>query len=520
MMPGLQKQGAKKAGFFSRNFTRKIPLSLPTKSTLMLIAVSIACLFYADVEVAMTSPWAELQRLMLGALTPSYPSMSELFQAIVLTVQFAVVGVMVGVLFGFSFACVYQWAPVRWFCALIRAIHELFWALLLIAVIGVSPLAGLLAIAIPYSGIFAKVFYEMLLQANPAPDFVLKEKAGVVSRFVYGRLAQMAPRMARYIRYRLECALRSSAVLGFVGLPTLGYHLESAVKEGHYSEAWLLMYVLLALIGSKKWWFNRRTWLGLTVLACAFFPFSESVSLQNLGQFFTEELVPSPLRGVDLGSDPSQSMFSLSASLLLPWFQMLWVNEVLPGVINTLVLTMLALVATGVCVLVLLPPQSIWFAGKNLRFVGQGGALIVRSLPEIVLAFIVMLLVGPSMLPAIIALAVHNGGVISHLLQHQIDELRLREDHPRGLLLFCYEIMPRISTQFMSFWLYRWEVIMRETAILGLLGIPTLGFYIDSAFEDIRYDRALLLILTAAALNLFIEALSGRLQKKLYNKHR
>ena len=162
----------------------------------------------------------------------------------------------------------------------------------------------------------------------------------------------------------------------------------------------------------------------------------------------------------------------------------------------------------------------MWFAGKNLRFIGQGIALIVRSLPEIVLAFIVMLLVGPSMLPAIIALAVHNGGVISHLLQHQIDELRLREDHPKGLLLFCYEIMPRISTQFMSFWLYRWEVIMRETAILGLLGIPTLGFYIDSAFEDIRYDRALLLILTAAALNLIIEALSGQLQKKLYNKHR
>ncbi|MBV1921240.1 MAG: hypothetical protein KUG73_11205, partial [Pseudomonadales bacterium] len=389
-MPRLQKEEAGQGGSLSRRFFRKIPLSLPTKTTLMLVGVSIVCLFYADVEVAMTSPWAELQRLMLGALTPSYPSMSELFQAVVLTVQFAVVGVMVGVLFGFGFACVYEWAPIRWFCALTRAIHELFWALLLIAVIGVSPLAGLLAIAIPYSGIFAKVFYEMLLQANPDPDRVLKEKAGVISRFVYGRLAQMAPRMARYIRYRLECALRSSAVLGFVGLPTLGYHLESAVKEGHYSEAWLLMYVLLALIGSKKWWFNRRTWLGLAVLACAFFPFSDGVSLQNLGRFFTEELVPSPLRGFEFGGDSFQSMFSSFTSLLLPWFQMLLFNEILPGIINTFVLTMLALVATWVCVLMLLPPQSMWFAGKNLRFVGQGLALIVRSLPEIVLAFIVM----------------------------------------------------------------------------------------------------------------------------------
>ena len=41
---------------------------------------------------------------------------------------------------------------------------------------------------------------------------------------------------------------------------------------------------------------------------------------------------------------------------------------------------------------------------------------------------------------------------------------------------------------------------MRESAILGILGVATLGFYIDSAFEDIRYDRALCLIAVAAVL--------------------
>lgn len=487
--------------------TRQVPLSSSSKTVLVLFAISLVCLPFADIEIGVTSPWSELKRILLGAVTPSYPSMFELFDAIVLTVQFAVVGVMIGVVAGFILACCYRWPPVRWFCALIRAIHELFWALLLIAVIGVSPLAGLLAIAIPYSGIFAKVFYEMLLQADPVPERVLEGKAGVLSQFIYGQLAQMAPRMGRYIRYRLECALRSSAILGFVGLPTLGYYLESAVKEGHYSEAWLLMYVLLVLIGSKAWWFNRRTWLGLMALACVFFPFADSVSPQNISQFFLEELLPSPLRNQDDLGD--------GVRLLMPWFQQLLVEEILPGITHTFILTMLALVATGVCVLLLLPVQSAWFVGRSLRVAGLGAVLVVRSLPEIVLAFIVILLVGPSMVPAVIALAVHNAGVIGHLLQHQVDGLELRKDHAKGVILFWYEIMPRISTQFMSFWLYRWEVIMRETAILGLLGIPTLGFFIDSAFEDIRYDRALLLILTAAALNLVIEAVSGRLQQQL-----
>ena len=62
---------------------------------------------------------------------------------------------------------------------------------------------------------------------------------------------------------------------------------------------------------------------------------------------------------------------------------------------------------------------------------------------------------------------------------------------------------------------YRWEVILRETAILGMLGVATLGFYVDSAFADIRYDRALLLIAVTAALNLCVDAISRAIRSRL-----
>ena len=58
-------------------------------------------------------------------------------------------------------------------------------------------------------------------------------------------------------------------------------------------------------------------------------------------------------------------------------------------------------------------------------------------------------------------------------------------------------------------------MILRESAILGILGIHTLGFYIDSALADDRQDRALLLILLTAALNLAVDALSRRLRTRL-----
>lgn len=54
---------------------------------------------------------------------------------------------------------------------------------------------------------------------------------------------------------------------------------------------------------------------------------------------------------------------------------------------------------------------------------------------------------------------------------------------------------------------------MRASAILGILGLTTLGFYIDSAFEDIRYDRAVLLIGVAAAMNILVDSIARRLRR-------
>ena len=56
---------------------------------------------------------------------------------------------------------------------------------------------------------------------------------------------------------------------------------------------------------------------------------------------------------------------------------------------------------------------------------------------------------------------------------------------------------------------------MRETAILGILGIATIGFYVDSALADIRLDRAMFLILITALLNIGIDSLSRLILARL-----
>lgn len=120
------------------------------------------------------------------------------------------------------------------------------------------------------------------------------------------------------------------------------------------------------------------------------------------------------------------------------------------------------------------------------------------------------------MLPAVVALALHNGAIIGHLVGRQTETMTHRPDAPPGRIdRYAYEVLPRVYGNFLAFLFYRWEVILRETAILGILGIHTLGFFVDSAFADLRLDKALILIAVTAALNLGVDAASRRIRAHL-----
>jgi phosphonate transport system permease protein len=121
------------------------------------------------------------------------------------------------------------------------------------------------------------------------------------------------------------------------------------------------------------------------------------------------------------------------------------------------------------------------------------------------------------MLPAILALFLHNGGILAHLTSENVNLIQLPFDSSRSRLnRYCYEVLPRCYGQFLAFLFYRWEVIMRESAILGVLGIYTLGHYIDSAISEDHLDEALLLIIAAAMLNMLIDTFSQIIRRKLH----
>jgi phosphonate transport system permease protein len=137
---------------------------------------------------------------------------------------------------------------MRWLLILLRSVPELIWALVFVRVVGLGPTAGVLAIALTYGGMLGKVYGEILESGDSqVTNALLRNGAGRLQAFVYGLLPQSAAELTSYTVYRWECAIRSSAVLGFVGAGGLGQQMDNSMKMFNGSEVStiLIMFVLL-----------------------------------------------------------------------------------------------------------------------------------------------------------------------------------------------------------------------------------------------------------------------------------
>jgi phosphonate transport system permease protein len=143
---------------------------------------------------------------------------------------------------------------VRWLLILLRSVPELVWALVFVRVVGLGPTAGVLAIALTYSGMLGKVYAEILESGETqATTALLRNGAGRLQAFFYGLLPSNAAELTSYTVYRWECAIRSSAVLGFVGAGGLGQQLITSLKMFNGAEVSTILIVFIVLVWMADW---------------------------------------------------------------------------------------------------------------------------------------------------------------------------------------------------------------------------------------------------------------------------
>ena len=138
---------------------------------------------------------------------------------------------------------------LRWLMIVLRSVPELIWALIFVRVVGLGPTSGVLAIALTYAGMLGKVYAEILESVDPQPtQSLLRNGTSRLGAFFYGLMPQSVEELTSYTVYRWECAIRSSAVLGFVGAGGLGQQMDASMKMFNGSEVATMLLVFMGLV--------------------------------------------------------------------------------------------------------------------------------------------------------------------------------------------------------------------------------------------------------------------------------
>tara|TARA_R110002096_G_scaffold100173_4_gene221954 strand:- start:625 stop:2406 length:1782 start_codon:yes stop_codon:yes gene_type:complete len=465
----------------------------------------------------------------------------------------------------------------RFVMSLARSIHELIWALLILSALGVSPLAGMVALAIPFAGTLGKVFSELVDEEAQEAAFALKATGhGPVQTFLLGVLPKALPNLITYSFYRFECALRASAVLGFVGIETIGLYIQLSHEEFYYREVWTYFYLLLILIvivdrlgaairkrlqdpedgggevesgavfadRAQRVENLRKTrprdsflsWVGIGTLLSIGLAWTTGGNL--LGrlsaerrwtnfQNFVAELVPAPVRD-------SGNWFDA-----IPWGWDLLMDGGGVALFTTLGIASSAIILSSALVLPVLPlasrqlaranPADIW-AGrvpawmKRLWSVLGNGTrflfVLSRAIPEYILAYLLISLLGLQVWPLVLALAIHNFGILGRLWGEVVENADLaaaEQSLSSGagrFQVFGVVLFPAIFSRFLIYFFYRWETCVKDATVLGMLGLLTLGKLIALS-KGFFWDEMFFYVLVAASVILASDLFSSYLRQWL-----
>jgi phosphonate transport system permease protein len=436
-----------------------------------------------------------------------------------------------------------------------RAVPDLAWALLFVAAVGLGPLAGTLALTIAYSGVLGRVYADVFEQVDPQPLEALQSTGATRFQiFLRGVWPQALPHLVAYSLYSFECCVRAAAVLGFVGAGGIGYEISVSMKLFEYGQVLTLLLVLIALLALTDATSrsvrehltnnpNRKTLaIGRKGKVSVWKPF------QNISKRFVVSLVLLllaacfPIAGFTSEAFASAGLVGRLAGfvrhMLPPDLSWAFVRGLGTALIQTIAISLMGtLIGLALAVVLALPatstlaflpgdsPGRIFIIERALRWVLFWSARLVlnvlRSIPELVWVLICIPAVGIGPFAGTLALGLHTAGVLGKLYAETMEEVPLRPLEAlrslgaRPLQVLVWAIWPQARPLLSSYTVLRWEMNLRASTILGLVGGGGLGQAIYNNVQLGFYPRLSTLILLVYGLVLATDWIGERLRLRV-----
>lgn len=197
---------------------------------------------------------------------------------------------------------------------------------------------------------------------------------------------------------------------------------------------------------------------------------------------------------------------------------------------QTLAMSVLSISMAGLlCLLTFLPGAKNLSDGDKIpgwpRFLGimyfplRLFFVVTRSIPELIVAMIVIFFISPGILAGAVALAVHNYGILSKLAAEIVENMEvepvraLKSSGSSPAQALLYGIIPLFLPQFLTYLTYRWEVVIRTTIVIGFVSAGGLGREFRLDMNLFKYTDVLLILIWYLILVMMVDLVSSRLRR-------
>lgn len=166
-----------------------------------------------------------------------------------------------------------------------------------------------------------------------------------------------------------------------------------------------------------------------------------------------------------------------------------------------------------------LPAAGRWggYARAGVRLILN----VLRSIPELVWAALLLVAAGLGPFAGTLALAAHTAGVLGRLFADALEnaepapEAALRTNGAPALSAFFYATLPQTLPQMLSYTLYRWENNIRAAAVLGVVGAGGLGQMLKYHLSLFQMQSAATVVLAMLLLVALVDGISFALRRAL-----
>jgi phosphonate transport system permease protein len=458
------------------------------------------------------------------------------------------------------------YAVARGIITFSRAVPDLVFALVFVRALGIGVLPGILALAFHSIGMIAKLLADAIEQADKSPrEAVRSVGARPLQNIITTIVPQIIPAFISISLYRLDINLRSSTVLGLVGAGGVGLLLKKTLGQLDYSNALgvvvvififiLLMEVLSAAVrlqilagenfgGAsskndssmakllKRWGYDpeaRRARSKQRLEAKPnpkiLPPLTQERLSMRLYSYLFLALIGIAFISVQLNPLELFTSFGaiveISGRLLPPDFISAG-PQIVQGLIETLAI---AIVSTVLGSLISIPLGFLAAANVSVNRIVYGISrivlVIIRGIPELILAIIFVAAMGLGPIPGVFALTIGTGGFLAKLVADSVEEI---DPSPRQAVtatgatriqeLFT-SVLPQVLPALVGQLLYTFDINIRNSAILGIVGGGGIGFLLFNSMKVLAFQTTGAIILATFVLVYLIEILAGYVRRQI-----